>query len=137
MNVENRKLASALFVRKKPNQVKVWPTEIAYRIDYRNKDGKWYYGYSNVQLEFVVNWKRKLFNHKYRVSSEMLITNWERNINTEDLSQKTKFKTTTILADEVSGFTDPEFWGAYNTIEPEKSIEQAIEKIQRQVLKNQ
>ncbi len=133
MNVENRKLAADLFVRKKPNQVKVWPTEISYRIDYRNKDGKWYYGYSNVKLEFVVNWKRRLFNNKYRISSEMLVTDWEKNINVADISRKSKFKTTTILADEVSGFADPQFWGSYNLIEPEKSIEQAIEKIQRQI----
>ncbi len=133
MNVENRKLASELFVRKKPNQVKVWPTEITYRVDYRNRDGKWYYGYSNVKLEFVVNWKRKLFNNKYRISSEMLVTDWEKAINVADLSKKSNFKSNTILADEVSGFADPQFWGSYNLIEPEKSIEEAIEKIQRQI----
>ena len=133
MNVENRKLASELFVRKKPNQVKVWPTEITYRVDYRNRDGKWYYGYSNVKLEFVVNWKRKLFNNKYRISSEMLVTDWEKAINVADLSKKSNFKSNTILADEVSGFADPQFWGSYNLIEPEKSIEEAIEKIQKQI----
>jgi len=137
MNVENRKLAADLFVRKKPNQVKVWPTEITYRVDYRNRDGKWYYGYSNVKLEFVVNWKRKLFNNKYRISSEMLVTDWEKNIPIADISRKSKFKNNTILADEVSGFADPEFWGAYNLIEPEKSIEQAIEKIQRQIQRSE
>ncbi len=136
MNVENRKLASDLFVRKKPTYVKVWPTEIMYRVDYRNKDGKWYYGYSNVQLEFVVNWKRKLFNNKYRVSSEMLITDWEKAIDVADISRKSNFKSNTILADEVSGFADPQFWGSYNLIEPEKSIEEAIEKIQKQISKN-
>lgn len=136
MNVENRKLASELFVRKKPNYVKVWPTEIMYRVDYRNKDGRWYYGYSNVQLEFVVNWKRKLFNNKYRVSSEMLITNWEKAIDVADISRKSNFKNSTILADEASGFADPQFWGSYNLIEPEKSIEEAIEKIQKQISRN-
>ncbi|RXG32524.1 carboxypeptidase-like regulatory domain-containing protein [Leeuwenhoekiella marinoflava] len=133
INVENRELASALFVKKKPNRVKVYPTEISYRVDYRNTDGKWYYGYSNVNLEFVVNWKRKLFNNKYRITSEMLITDWELQINAESISNRTKFKASTILADEASGFADPDFWGTYNVIEPEKSIQQAIEKIQRQI----
>ena len=31
------------------------------------------------------------------------------------------------------GFSDPDFWGQYNIIEPEKSIESAIRKIQRQL----
>ena len=133
MNVENRKRASALFVKRKPNRVKVYPTEISYRVDYRNTDGKWYYSYSNVQLEFVVNWKRKLFNNKYRIRSEMLITDWENELGPKNITNKTKFKANTILADEVSGFRDPDFWGAYNVIEPEKSIQQAIDKIQRQI----
>lgn len=40
-----------------------------------------------------------------------------------------------IISDEASGFSDPEFWGAYNVIEPEKSIEAAINKIKRQLKK--
>jgi uncharacterized protein (DUF433 family) len=40
---------------------------------------------------------------------------------------------TTILSEKASGFSDPRFWGAYNIIEPEKSIESAIKKIQKQL----
>tara|TARA_R110002020_G_scaffold154714_6_gene335348 strand:+ start:261144 stop:262436 length:1293 start_codon:yes stop_codon:yes gene_type:complete len=131
LNVENRDLASSMFVRKKPNNVRVYPVEASYRVDYREKDGKWYYGYSNVQLEFVVNWKRKLFNSRYRISSEMLVTDWEKESDIEVLTQKNTYKASAILVDEASGFADPDFWGAYNVIEPEKSIESAINKIQR------
>ena len=135
LNVENRDLASAMFVRRKPNRVKVYPVEASYRVDYRQKDGKWYYGYSNVQLEFVVNWKRKLFNSRYRISSEMLVTDWEKDVSDDLVTNKNKYKSNTILVDEARGFADPDFWGAYNVIEPEKSIESAIDKIQRQLKK--
>ena len=131
LNVENRALASSMFVRKKPNNVKVYPVEASYRVDYREKDGKWYYGYSNVQLEFVVNWKRKLFNSRYRISSEMLVTDWEKQSDETMLTKRNTYKASAILVDEASGFADPDFWGAYNVIEPEKSIESAINKIQR------
>jgi len=40
------------------------------------------------------------------------------------------------MVDDVSGFSDPDFWGDNNIIEPEKSIENAIEKIQRQLEKD-
>ena len=43
---------------------------------------------------------------------------------------------TIILSDEASGFSDPDFWGEYNIIEPEKSIESAIEKINKQLKKS-
>lgn len=132
LNVENKDQASALFVKKKPRDVKVYPTKAAYRVDYRQKNGKWYYGYSNVQLTFKVNKKGKLFNSVYSLSSEMAVTDWKLNID-QALKNKERLKPSIIIADEASGFSDPEFWGAYNVIEPEKSIESAIKKIQRQL----
>jgi hypothetical protein len=39
------------------------------------------------------------------------------------------------MMDKASGFSDPDFWGAYNVIEPEKSIEFAIKKIKKQLKK--
>jgi len=98
------------------------------------KNGKWYYGYSNIQLAFKVKWKNKLFSSNYTLDIEMAITDWEENI-TEKLKPKHGLKPSVILSDEASGFSDPEFWGKYNIIEPEKSIESAINKIIKQLKK--
>jgi hypothetical protein len=135
LNVENRILSSQLFVRKKPKDILVYPINAAYRVDYREKDGKWYYGYGNVHLTFKIKRKRKWFNSTYSLTSEMAVTNWEINTSNEKLKNKDKFKKSTIISDEITGFSDPEFWGAYNVIEPEKSIESAINKIKRQLKK--
>lgn len=134
LDVSQKELAAALFVKKKPNNVKVYPTEATYRVDYRYKDGKWHYGYSSIYLTFKVNWKKRLFNSVYTISSEMAITDWEKNFE-DDFTKKETLKPSFILADEASGFSDPKFWGEYNIIEPEKSIESAIEKINKQLLK--
>lgn len=133
LNVENRELSSQMYVRKKPRQVDVYPTEATYRVNYRTKNGKWHYAYSNILLTFKVNWKGKLFNSTYTLNSEMAITDWS--INNTKLAKVNDniLKPTTILADETSGFKDPSFWGEYNIIEPEKSIESAIEKIKKQL----
>ena len=133
LNITDKDLAARYFVRKKPAKVKVWPTNVAYRVDYRNKNGKWYYGYSNVLLEFKVNWKDKLFNSIYSMTAEMAITDWEKNSTEELPKNRERIKSSIILADEAIGFSDPDFWGEYNIIEPEKSIESAIKKIQRQL----
>ncbi len=133
LNVEDRDRASNLLVRRKPDDIDVYPTNAAYRVDYRIQNGKWYYGYGNVQLAFVVNRKRKLFNSKYYVSSEMAITDWHQNGSSGSIKWRDRMKPSIIIADEASGFSDPEFWGAYNVIEPEKSIESAIDKIKRQL----
>lgn len=133
LNITNREMASRLFVRKKPAKVDVWPTEVAYRVDYREKNGKWYYGYSNVLMEFKVDWRGKLFNSVYSMAAEMAVTDWKKNPSGEFPKNKEKIKRSIILSDENLGFADPNFWGEYNIIEPEKSIESAIKKIQRQL----
>ncbi|MCF8714218.1 carboxypeptidase-like regulatory domain-containing protein [Joostella atrarenae] len=133
LNVDNKELVSDLLVRSKPNGIDAYPTEALYRVDYRINEGKYYYGYGNVQLAFVVDRKGKLFNSKYFVSSEMAITDWEESEAGKDLRYRDRMKSSIIIVDEASGFSDPEFWGAYNVIEPEKSIESAINKIQKQL----
>jgi len=136
LSITDKRLAAQMFVRKKPKNAEVWPTEVSYRVDYREKGGKWYYGYSNVLLEFKINWDRRLFNSVYSLSCEMAITDWEHNINNIIPKSKDRMKSSIILSDEALGFADPDFWGKYNIIEPEKSIESAIKKIQRQLRRN-
>lgn len=133
LNITNKNEAAKLFVRKKPRNARVWPTEVAYRVDYREKNGKWYYGYSNVLLEFKVDWDKRLFNSVYSLSCEMAVTDWEKNITNKLPKVRERMKSSIILNDEAIGFADPDFWGEYNIIEPEKSIESAIKKIQRQL----
>jgi hypothetical protein len=136
LNITNRKMAAQMFVRKKPRNANVWPTKVAYRVDYREKDGKWYYGYSNVLLEFKIDWDNKLFNSVYSMSCEMAVTDWKKNLTNVQLNAKERLKSSIILSDEAIGFADPDFWGENNIIEPEKSIESAIKKIQRQLRRN-
>jgi hypothetical protein len=67
------------------------------------------------------------------MTSEMAVTDWEKNLTNEMPKSRERIKTSIILGDEAIGFTDPDFWGEYNIIEPEKSIESAIKKIRRQL----
>jgi len=133
LNITDKTEASRMFVRKKPANARVWPTEVAYRVDYREKNNRWYYGYSNVLLEFKVDWDKRLFNSVYSMTCEMAVTDWKKNSMSSFPKGKDRIKSSIILSDETIGFADPDFWGAHNIIEPEKSIESAIKKIQRQL----
>ena len=133
LNITDREKVAKLFVRRKPAKVDVWPMEVSYRVDYREKDGKWYYGYSSVNMEFKIDWADKWFNSVYSTTAEMAITDWEKNPTGELPKNRERIKKSIILNDEATGFSDPDFWGEYNIIEPEKSIESAIRKIQRQL----
>jgi hypothetical protein len=127
--------AKDFLTEKKPRDVVVYPTSTSYKVDYREKDGKWYYGYSSVELTFKVNKRGQLFNQVYSVSSEMAITDWEIYDGDNRIKSKERLRPTMILADRISGFSDPDFWGKYNLIEPEKSIESAIDKIRKKMKK--
>lgn len=130
LNVDNRRAATDMFVNKKPGGTRVYPIEIMYDIDYHQQDGKWYFGYSKARLLFVVNWKRKLFNSRYQVNSEMAVTDWQI-ASKEDRKKDINFMDKrVVMADDVSGFSDLQFWGNKNIIEPNKSIQNAIDKIQ-------
>ncbi len=133
LNTKDRNKVAAMFIRKKPLGAKVFPTEASYLVNYRqNKEGKWYYGYSRGQVSFRVKWRRKMFNTNYHTTIEMAVTDWhtteEKNFRGAD-----RLKINAIMEDEVSGFTDDDFWGDYNVIQPEQPIESAIRKIQRKI----
>jgi hypothetical protein len=84
-----------------------------------------------------VKWDKKLFNSIYNVAIEMAFTDWKKNDDNTTVKGKDRMRRTVILTDEASGFSDPEFWGSLNVIEPDKSIENAIKKIQRNQKKEQ
>lgn len=134
LNVENKDAASQMFIKRKPVGCKVYPTEASYHVDYRQKDGKWYLGYSRAQITFKVVWNKKLFNSVYESTIEMLVTDWKK-LTENPINPSDKLKPTVIMVDEIAGFGDPEFWGEYNVIEPEKPIETAIKKIQKSLEK--
>ena len=133
LNVTNREKSSKLFVSKKPKKADVWPTKANFRVDYTERDDKWYYNYSNLSLDFKVNWDKKIFNTTYSLSSEMVITDWKENNNLDYPKRKEFLNPSVILTDSKLGFNDSEFWGTENIIEPENTIQNAIKKIQRKL----
>lgn len=137
LDVSNKGKSRNLLVKRKPRDIVVYPLEAKYKVDYKQNRGKWYYSYSNLSLKFKVNKKREIFNKVYTLSSEMAVTDWELNADDIKIKNKDKLRPTVIITDAISGFSDPDFWGEYNLIEPDKSIESAIEKIRKNIKKEQ
>jgi len=130
LNMENESEARRMFIRKKPSGVKVTPVSADYLVNYQEKDGKWYFTYARGEINFKCNWKRKLFNSRYSVMTEMAITD-RSEIDAVRFKSKERFKSNQVMTEEISNFNDKNFWGASNTIEPDQSIEAAIRKLKR------
>ena len=130
LNVEDKVKAGLQFTSKKPVGVDVYPTEVRYQINYRQQNGKWIFAYSRGDLTFKLKWDKKIFNSIYSTTFEMAVTDWKEQDMKENQITK-KLTSNVIMSDKVDSLADPDFWGEYNIIEPEKSIETAIRKIQR------
>jgi len=132
LNFKNKDAAS-MFIVKKPNNAEIIPTEASYRVDFIEKDNKWYFGYSRIELGLRIKWKKKLFDSHFYSTIELAVTDKDKLSNGNTISRNQRIKPTVVITDEASGFADPAFWGELNVIEPEKPIETAIRKIQRQL----
>jgi hypothetical protein len=133
LNVEDKIKSALLFTRKKPAGVVLYPTEVRYQINFRQQNGKWIFAYSRGDLNFKLNWEKRIFNTVYSTTFEMAGTDW-KNQDIQENQSTQKLTSNVIMSDKVRSLADPDFWGEYNIIEPEKSIEAAIRKIQRKNL---
>jgi len=134
LNVENRIKAGLIFTRRKPKGVVIYPTEVSYQVDYRQQNNKWIFSYSRGDITFKLNWDKWIFNTTYNSTFELVNTNWKNQDSKAQINSQ-KLSPYVIMSDKIPNSVDVNFWGQYNIIEPEKSIESAIIKIQRRKLK--
>lgn len=134
LDLNDEDKASRVFVQKKPIGLIFMPTNTSYLVTYKEQDGKNYLNYVRVDLKFRCDWKRRLFKNYYTVMSEIAITDRHEN-NVTKFANQDVFKRNMVFAEKVSNFTDPDFWGAYNIIEPDQSIESAIKKLSKNMNK--
>lgn len=135
-DLSDKKKAVDVFVRKKPLTLRFTPNDTRYLVKYQKIGDQYFINYLRSDLEFFVNWKRKIFRTRYNMMFEMAIMDRTKE-NVERFARRETFKRRNVLADMVPVYFTDDFWGDYNYIEPDVSIEQAIEKLNRQVNREQ
>jgi hypothetical protein len=131
-NLKDKEAAASIFIRKKPVGMKVTPEIATYRTKYREQEGKLHFIYSRAEVKFKVDWNKRLFNTYYTTMSEIAVTD-RTDKEVIKFAGKDKIKYSDVFTEKVSAFSDPEFWGDYNVIEPDQSIESAIRKLSRKL----
>ena len=134
LNMENEAEVASMFIRKKPAGMTVIPERAAYRAKNTIENDTWYFSYARAEVKFDVDWDKKLFKTSYLTMSEIAVTDREDNL-AEKFATKERFKSSQVLDDLVYVFFDQGFWGGYNVIEPDQSIESAIKKLNRKYMK--
>lgn len=131
MNVEGRKDATNIFIRKKPAKMKVDVEEARYVADFVESNGKWYFNYSSTEVKFKVRWTNRffgLFSTSYIIGSEIAVTDRYEN-GVSKFPRKERIHSSDVIAEKVEYFQDPDFWGEYNVIEPDLEITKAIKRL--------
>jgi len=131
-NLSNKEAAQSIFIRKKPLGMKITPEIATYRTKYREQSGKWHFAYSRAEVKFKINWAKRLFNTYYTTMSEIAVTD-RTDQEVIKFAGKDKIKYSDVFSEKVTAFTDKEFWGDYNVIEPDQSIESAIRRLSRKL----
>jgi hypothetical protein len=116
-----------LFLVSSTPKIHIVPKLAKYHVDYRAIKNRYYVSQVRAELEMKVRKKRKWFSSVYKISIEMAITNLIPGQRLR-ISPADRVNRNIVLADEPFEF-DPEFWGVHNTIEPEASLMESIQKL--------
>ena len=140
MNVEGRDDATTIFIKKKPSSMRVSAESAKYTVDYVEKGGKWYFNYSQTEVQFKVRWKKRsffgLFSSNYTIFSEIAVTDrYEDDV--QRFPRSERIRSTDVIAEKVEYFQDPDFWGDYTVIEPDKEITNAIKHLSDKLLRRE
>lgn len=86
--------------------------------------------YLRYDILFKCDWRRKLFSTSYNVLSEMVVTDIQEAA--PRIAPEEVFDKKDVLSDNVALFFDEDFWGSYNIIKPDESLEDAVDKLKKQ-----
>lgn len=131
LDMSDRAAATAYMLVRKPSGLRFRPKELSTIINYKTQDGVTRISYVRNQLRFNCDWRRRLFASTYTVVTEMVVTEHVEGP-VRPLRARDTFGQRDLFYDEVAYFDEPDFWGAYNIIEPTESLEHAIHKLRRQ-----
>lgn len=120
-------MAAEMLIRKSSRKFKVKPSFSAYVANYTLQGNRWYLNYISEEVQFKVKKKLSLYNTTFHLRAQMVITETDSvNIQRFKPSQQVRMKD--IFVESLKEY-DPAFWGSYNVIKPDESLENAFHRI--------
>jgi hypothetical protein len=134
LNLADKNKAAMLFIQKKPLGMKITPETTSYIVKYKQNGNKFYFNYARNEVTFKVDWNKRLFKSYYSIMSEIAVTDRDDK-NVSEFPRKDRLPSNVVFSEKISAFSDADFWGEYNTIQPEESIDAAIKKYGKRLMK--
>jgi hypothetical protein len=121
--------ATSSMVLRKPRNIKVRPLLAKYQVNYKFDGQVFHLSMIRADVSFRIRPRKKLFGNEFRTISEMAVTQIQNEGAVRFKASETTNKSD-IFADLLWGY-DPEFWGPYNIIIPDESLQEALKRISR------
>lgn len=127
---ENLEKATSSFILKKPPNVKVKVLNANYKTAFQAYGNAYYLHLIQCEMEFRIKDKRQFSGSVYNTSLEMAVTGIDT-LNAERFRFRDAARLNEFFADQLVEY-DESFWGEYNFIRPDESLEDALIKLSRQ-----
>lgn len=118
-----------IFLVSSSPRIRIRPIMARYHVDYRPLDNLLHVSQVRAEVEMKVRKRRRWMGARYRIAIEMAVTDVLPGEKIK-ISPSERVKPRTVLSDEPFQF-DPLFWGIYNTIEPEATLQESLQKIEQ------
>ena len=132
LSMDDKSKATQMILKKKPFSLRFKPEEVSFMVNYKRMGDKSYLNYVRSELRFKCDWKRRLFSTNYTIVSETVVTKRSDKLLLK-APRKYAFNDAYSLSDKVDNFYDENFWEDYNIIEPEQSLESAVNKLRKSI----
>lgn len=132
LNVKGREeKAAGIMVVKRPPDTRFYVTKADYAVNYKRFGDTWHYDYSLMRIYLSSRKGKSFFRNNYVITGEMAVTAHNEAPARIGADERLRFKD--FLSEKVGDFRDDDFWGDYNVIEPDKSIDAVIRRIIRRL----
>lgn len=132
LNVKGREeKAAGIMVVKRPPDTRFYITKAEYAVNYKRFGNTWHYDYSLMRINLSSRKGKSFFRNNYVITGEMAVTAHNEAPARIGADERIRFKD--FLSEKVGDFRDDDFWGDYNVIEPDKSIDAVIRRIIRRL----
>ena len=134
MDMSDKAKVTNTILKEKPKGLRFTPENVTYVVTYKQLGNKTYLNYIRNEINFKCDWSRRLFATNYEVVAESIITDrTEQNVTR--IPNRETFSVRQSLSQEVALYQDDNFWSNYNIIEPTESLESAVDRLKRQILR--
>jgi hypothetical protein len=129
LDPEKLDMATKNFIVKKPSYMKVKVLKANYQIAFRLTGNKYYLHMIECETEFRIRDKHQISGSVYHTGLEMAVTEIDT-INAARFKLRETARLNEFFTDQLGAY-DESFWGEYNFISPEESLEEALVKLSK------